>query len=67
MIFCFSATRHDWVEGTGHADKGNDVFLRAFCSFAIVGHGLASLLFVGLQCRGIEALLDEGVHITSGG
>ena len=28
----FFPTRHDWVAGTGYADKGNDVFLRAFAT-----------------------------------
>ena len=26
----FFPTRHDWVKGTGYADKGNDIFIRAF-------------------------------------
>ncbi len=28
-VVCFFPTRHDWVEGTGYADKANDVFLLA--------------------------------------
>jgi len=27
----FAPTRHDWVPGTGYADKANDVLIRAFC------------------------------------
>ena len=40
----FFPTRHDWVQGTGYADKGNDVFLRAFASIRQMGHRL------GLVC-----------------
>lgn len=28
-LVCFFPTRHDWVEGTGYADKANDIFLLA--------------------------------------
>ena len=40
----FLPTRHDWVEGTGYADKANDVFLQAFCELRHLG------LKVGLVC-----------------
>lgn len=40
----FFPTRHDWVDGTGYADKANDVFLRAFCQLRKNGHR------VGLIC-----------------
>jgi glycosyltransferase involved in cell wall biosynthesis len=40
----FHPTRHDWVEGTGYADKSNDIFLRAFASLRQSG------LKVGLVC-----------------
>lgn len=29
-LLLFHPTRHDWVEGTGYADKGNDLLLNAF-------------------------------------
>lgn len=40
----FFPTRHDWVAGTGYADKANDVFLRAFCQLRESGYR------VGLIC-----------------
>ncbi|GIK24337.1 MAG: hypothetical protein BroJett006_05830 [Betaproteobacteria bacterium] len=40
----FHPTRHDWVEGSGYADKSNDVFLRAFVSLRNEGAR------VGLVC-----------------
>ncbi len=40
----FFPTRHDWVPGTGYADKGNDKFLRAYAK--LVHEGLR----VGLVC-----------------
>jgi len=36
-VLFFFPTRHDWVRGTGYADKGNDVFLRAFCTLRDAG------------------------------
>ena len=56
----FHPTRHDWVEGTGHADKGNDVFLRAFCSLRDSGArvGLVCCLW-GSNVEESKALLDE--------
>lgn len=40
----FHPTRHDWVEGTGYADKRNDILLQAFCELRSAGHG------IGLIC-----------------
>lgn len=40
----FFPTRHDWVSGTGYADKGNDIFLRAFCKLRKDGYR------VGMVC-----------------
>lgn len=40
----FFPTRHDWVAGTGYADKANDVFLRAFAELRRRGHR------VGMVC-----------------
>ncbi|MEC9247869.1 MAG: hypothetical protein VX986_02485 [Pseudomonadota bacterium] len=42
----FHPTRHDWVEGTGYADKGNNIFLQAFAELRGLGHE------VGLVCCG---------------
>jgi hypothetical protein len=33
----FFPTRHDWVEGTGYADKANNVFLNAFAKLRHLG------------------------------
>ena len=56
----FFPTRHDWVIGTGYADKGNDVFLRAFAELRRLNHR------VGMVCcnwgRNVpqsKRLLDE--------
>jgi glycosyltransferase involved in cell wall biosynthesis len=40
----FHPTRHDWVEGSGYADKSNDVLIRAFIKLRRAG------LKVGLIC-----------------
>jgi glycosyltransferase involved in cell wall biosynthesis len=40
----FHPTRHDWVEGSGYADKSNDVLVRAFIKLRRSG------LKVGLVC-----------------
>jgi hypothetical protein len=34
----FYPTRHDWVIGTGYADKANDTFLNAFCQLRQKGY-----------------------------
>jgi len=43
-FLCFFPTRHDWVAGTGYADKGNDELLRAFGALRRSGRR------VGLVC-----------------
>ncbi len=43
MVFFFP-TRHDWVPGEGFADKGNDVFLRAFATFRRIAEPRAMLI-----------------------
>jgi glycosyltransferase involved in cell wall biosynthesis len=55
----FFPTRHDWVAGTGYADKANDVFLRAFAR-------LRKTFAVGMVCcnwgrnvRESKQLLEE--------
>ncbi len=40
----FFPTRHDWVPGTGYADKGNDIFLRSFVRLRSDGYR------VGMVC-----------------
>ncbi len=63
----FFPTRHDWVAGTGYADKANDVFLRAFGRLRAAGHR------VGMVCcawgsnieesRDLLASLDCSAHV----
>lgn len=65
----FHPTRHDWVEGTGYADKGNDLLLHSFGKL-VKHHGLK----LGLVCcdwggnvENSKALLEKyGVsnHVT---
>lgn len=56
----FHPTRHDWVEGTGYADKYNDVFLRAFASLRNEGArvGLVCCSW-GANVAESKALLEE--------
>ena len=43
-LLLFHPTRQDWVEGTGYADKANDLFLKAFCELRRQG------IKIGLVC-----------------
>ncbi len=52
-MILFHPTRQDWVEGTGYADKANDIFLRAFASLRQKG------LRLGLVCCEWGANIDE--------
>lgn len=56
----FHPTRQDWVEGTGYADKSNDVFLRAFAELRRQGLrvGLVACAW-GSSVAQSKALLDE--------
>lgn len=62
-MILFHPTRHDWVEGTGYADKANDIFLKAFISLRQKGFRL------GLVCcewgkniaESKKLLQDDGV------
>lgn len=40
----FFPARQDWVKGTGYADKGNDVFMRAFARLRAAGHRVGLIL-----------------------
>ena len=53
----FFPTRQDWVPGTGYADKGNDVFLRAFATLRNAGHS------VGLVCCRWGANVKQSQHL----
>ena len=53
-------TRQDWVEGTGFADKGNDVFLKAFIRMHALGFKIGLVMCEwGRNVRESRALLDE--------
>jgi glycosyltransferase involved in cell wall biosynthesis len=49
----FFPTRQDWVPGTGHADKANDIFLRAFARLRKDG------IPVGLVCSRWGANVED--------
>ncbi len=49
----FFPTRHDWVSGTGYADKANDVFIRALAALRAEGHR------VGMVCCGWGANVEQ--------
>jgi hypothetical protein len=51
----FFPTRHDWVSGAGYGDKGNDIFLRAFCRLRQDGYR------VGMICCRWGANVEESV------
>jgi glycosyltransferase involved in cell wall biosynthesis len=56
----FHPTRHDWVEGSGYADKSNDVFLRAFVSLRNEGARVGLVCcFWGANVKESKALLEE--------
>lgn len=52
-MILFHPTRHDWIEGTGYADKANDVFLNGFISLRQKG------LRLGLVCCEWGKNIDE--------
>lgn len=53
----FFPTRHDWVPGTGYADKANDIFLKAFCMLRKKGHR------VGIVCCRWGANVEESLDL----
>lgn len=53
----FHPTRHDWVAGTGYADKQNETFLRAFAELR--ANGIA----VGLICCEWGANVEESKRL----
>lgn len=63
----FFPTRHDWVEGTGYADKGNDIFLKAFGRLRQQGYKVGLICCEwGKNINESKALLDElgcGQHV----
>lgn len=56
----FHPTRQDWVEGTGYADKNNDVFLRAFAALRKRGLKVGAVICSwGANVRQSQELLAE--------
>lgn len=56
----FFPARHDWVKDTGFADKGNDVFIRAFADARAAGHRVGMILCEwGRNIAESKALLHE--------
>ncbi|WP_066425245.1 glycosyltransferase family 1 protein [Anabaena sp. 4-3] len=55
----FFPTRHDWVSGSGYADKGNDIFLNAFCHLRQAGYK------VGLVCCQWGANVQDSIKLLS--
>ena len=53
----FFPTRHDWIPNTGYGDKGNDVFLRAFCRLRQDGYK------VGMICCRWGANVKESMNL----
>lgn len=52
-LLCFFPTRHDWVAGTGYADKANDIFLHAFAQLRHAG------LRIGAVCCAWGANVEQ--------
>lgn len=58
----FAPTRHDWMPGTGYADKANDRLLRAFCSLRRSGLRIGIVLCEwGANVEASKRLLAEGM------
>ncbi|BBD62240.1 hypothetical protein NIES2109_50790 [Nostoc sp. HK-01] len=55
----FFPTRHDWVAGTGYADKGNDIFLNAFCNLRQSGYK------VGMVCCEWGANVQDSIKLLT--
>ena len=59
-VVFFFPTRHDWVAGTGYADKANDVFIRAFAELRRAGHRVGMVCSAwGANVAQSQALLAE--------
>lgn len=58
----FHPTRHDWVPGTGYADKGNDIFLAAFAQLHKAGArvGLVTCAWGANLTQSKKFLNDQG-------
>ena len=58
-FLCFFPTRHDWVVGTGYADKANDMFFHAVAE--LKGDGIR----VGVVCCSWGANIEETKSLLS--
>ena len=55
----FFPTRHDWIAGTGYADKANEEFLGAFCRLRARGHR------IGMVCCAWGKNVEESKRLLS--
>ena len=55
----FFPTRQDWVEGTGYADKANDIFIRAIAKLRASGYR------VGVVCCNWGGNVEESKNLIS--
>lgn len=53
----FFPTRHDWIPGSGYADKANDIFLNAFCRLRREGYK------VGMVCCNWGSNVRESINL----
>lgn len=59
-VLFFFPTRHDWIAGTGYADKANDVFLRAFAALRREGFRIGAVCCEwGANVQDSKQLLDD--------
>ena len=59
QLLCFFPTRHDWVAGTGYADKANDIFLRAVGALAQQGKR------IGVVCCAWGANVEQSKQLIA--
>lgn len=63
-LLCFFPTRHDWVAGTGYADKSNDVFLRALGQLRRAGVRIGAVCceWGANVAQSRQLIRDEGIE-----
>ena len=53
----FFPTRHDWIPGSGYADKANNIFLHAFCGLRKQGYK------IGMVCCNWGSNVQESIDL----
>jgi glycosyltransferase involved in cell wall biosynthesis len=53
----FFPTRHDWIPGSGYADKANNIFLHAFCRLRKQGYK------IGMVCCNWGSNVQESIDL----